>query len=60
MEPKILASWLLVAAYAMTILAIVLRGARRNKSVADYALGNIAFSPIAVGLALAEKPGVGK
>ncbi len=44
---------MLVAAYAMTILAIVLRGARRNKSVADYALGNIAFSPIAVGLALA-------
>jgi sodium/pantothenate symporter len=31
----------------------VVRGARRNQSVADYAVGNIAFSPLAVGLALA-------
>ncbi|MCP4204153.1 MAG: sodium:solute symporter [bacterium] len=53
MEPKILASWLLVLAYMTTIIVLVVRGARRNKSVADYAVGNIAFSPIAVGLALA-------
>ena len=53
MEPKILASWLLVIAYMAAIIVLVVRGARRNKSVADYAIGNIAFSPIAVGLALA-------
>ncbi len=53
MEAKILASWLLIAGYAAAILALVVRGARRNKSVEDYAVGNIAFSPVAVGLALA-------
>ncbi len=53
MEAKVIASWILVASYAITIIALVVRGARRNKSVADYAVGNIAFSPIAVGLALA-------
>ncbi len=53
MEAKILASWLLIAGYAAAIIALVVRGARRNKSVEDYAVGNIAFSPVAVGLALA-------
>jgi len=52
-DPKTLASWLLVLAYVSIIVVLVVRGARRNRSVADYALGNIAFSPIAVGLALA-------
>ncbi len=53
MEAKILASWVLIFCYCATILTLVVRGARRNKSVADYAVGNIAFSPVAVGLALA-------
>ncbi len=53
MEVKTIASWLLVISYAIAIIVLVVRGARRNKSVADYAVGNIAFSPIAVGLALA-------
>lgn len=53
MEIKTLASWVLVAGYVATILALVVRGARRNKSVADYAVGSIVFSPLAVGLALA-------
>lgn len=53
MDPKILASQALVIAYATAILALVVRGARRNTSVADYAVGNIAFSPVAVGIALA-------
>ncbi len=53
MEAKVLASWILVALYVSTIIVLVLRGARRTKGVADYALGNIAFSPVAVGLALA-------
>ncbi|MEM1177406.1 MAG: sodium:solute symporter [Acidobacteriota bacterium] len=53
MEPSILASWLLISVYVAAILALVVRGARRNKSVEDYAVGSIAFSPVAVGLALA-------
>lgn len=53
MDAKILASWLLIAGYATAILVLVVRGARRNRSVEDYAVGNIAFSPVAVGLALA-------
>jgi sodium/pantothenate symporter len=53
MDPKIVASWLLVLGYAAAIVVLVVRGARRNKSVSDYAVGSIAFSPVAVGLALA-------
>lgn len=53
MDPKILASWILIVVYVATILGLVVRGARRNRSVADYAVGNLAFSPVAVGLALA-------
>ena len=47
------AGWILVLAYAALILVFVVRGARSNKSLADYALGSFAFSPVAVGLALA-------
>lgn len=53
METAVLASWLLIVGYAAAIVALVVRGARRNESVEDYAVGNIAFSPVAVGLALA-------
>jgi sodium/pantothenate symporter len=53
LDPSVLASWGLLAAYAAAILALVVRGARRNKNVADYAVGTLAFSPVAVGLALA-------
>ncbi|MEM9291100.1 MAG: sodium:solute symporter [Acidobacteriota bacterium] len=53
MEAQTLASWLLIFLYAGAIVALVVRGARRNRSVQDYAVGNIAFSPVAVGLALA-------
>jgi sodium/pantothenate symporter len=53
MTPAVLASWTLVVAYAGAIVALVVHGARRNRSVADYAVGNIRFSPVAVGLALA-------
>ncbi|SIQ69960.1 sodium:solute symporter family transporter [Pontibacter lucknowensis] len=47
------AGWVLVVAYAGIILFFVIRGALRIRSISDYALGNVAFSPIAVGLALA-------
>lgn len=47
------AAWILVAAYMAVILFFVVRGARRNKDISDYALGSISFSPVSVGLALA-------
>ena len=53
MSNTILASGVLIALYAAAVIALVVRGARRNKSVEDFAVGNIAFSPVAVGLALA-------
>jgi len=47
------AGWALVLAYMAVILVFVVRGARRNRSLVDYALGSVHFSPVAVGLALA-------
>ncbi len=47
------AGWFVVLSYAGVILYFVIRGARQTKSINDYALGSIAFSPVAVGLALA-------
>ncbi|WP_439880704.1 sodium:solute symporter family transporter [Pontibacter sp. MBLB2868] len=47
------AGWILVIAYAALILFFVVRGALRIRSISDYALGSVAFSPVAVGLALA-------
>lgn len=47
------ASWLAVVIYILVILFFVVRGARKISNISDYAVGNIAFSPIAVGLALA-------
>lgn len=45
--------WVAVVAYMGLILYFVIRGALKTKSISDYALGNITFSPVAVGLALA-------
>ncbi|MCB2201016.1 sodium:solute symporter [bacterium] len=47
------AGWVLILAYMAVVLFFVVRGAKKNSSMADYAVGSIAFSPIAVGLALA-------
>ena len=47
------ASWIAVIAYMAVILFFVIRGARKITNISDYAVGSIAFSPIAVGLALA-------
>lgn len=44
---------LAVAAYSLLILWLVIRGARKTKSISDYALGSIQFSPYALGLSLA-------
>jgi len=43
----------LIMAYAGVILFLVIRGARRTKSLSDYAVGTSGFSPIVVGLSLA-------
>ena len=47
------AGWVLVIAYSAVILYFVIRGAIKIKNINDYAIGNVSFSPIAVGLALA-------
>jgi sodium/pantothenate symporter len=47
------ATWILIVIYVLITLLIVVRGALKTKTVADYALGNVGFSPVAVGLALA-------
>ena len=49
----VVATWILIIFYTIVTLIIVIRGALKTKTVADYALGNVGFSPIAVGLALA-------
>lgn len=49
----VIASWLLVFFYASLIIYFVVRGALKTKTIKDYAVGNINFSPIAVGLSLA-------
>lgn len=47
------ASAILIALYAGIILFFVIRGAMRTRSMADYAVGTIQFTPTVVGLSLA-------
>ncbi|MGD9486575.1 MAG: sodium/pantothenate symporter [Calditrichaceae bacterium] len=49
----IVAGWIFILCYMGVILFFVIRGAMKIKTISDYAVGNIAFSPVAVGLALA-------
>jgi sodium/pantothenate symporter len=49
----VVATTILLVLYAALILFFVVRGALKIKSISDYAVGNISFSPIAVGLSLA-------
>jgi len=46
-------AWIAVAIYCAAILFIVVRGALRTRTLADYAVGSAGFSPVAVGLSLA-------
>ena len=48
-----LATTVLVIIYAVVILFLVIRGARQTRSLSDYAVGSLAFSPVMVGLSLA-------
>lgn len=52
-QELITAGWILVSVYALVILYFVIKGAKNVKNIDDYALGNILFSPYAVGLSLA-------
>ena len=49
----LIAVWICLALYAGVILYFVIRGARRTKTMADYATGTFNFSPAAIGLSLA-------
>ncbi len=50
---QVIGTWILIAIYASVILYFVIKGALKTKSLSDYAIGNINFSPISVGLSLA-------
>jgi sodium/pantothenate symporter len=49
----LIAVWICLALYATVILYFVIRGARRTKTMSDYATGTFQFSPAAIGLSLA-------
>ncbi len=50
---QVIGGWILIGIYAAAILFFVIRGALRTKSMQDYALGTLNFSPLFVGLSLA-------
>ncbi len=50
---QVTGAWILVILYMLVILFFVVRGALRIKSISDYAVGNIVFSPTAVAFSLA-------
>ena len=50
---QVIGTWILVAVYSSFIIYFVVKGALQIKSISDYAVGNITFSPVAVGLSLA-------
>lgn len=50
---QVIGTWILLALYMSVILYFVIKGARKVKNISDYALGNVFFSPVAVGLSLA-------
>jgi sodium/pantothenate symporter len=50
---QIFGTWILIAFYASAVLFFVIKGARGTKSMKDYAVGSISFSPMFVGMSLA-------
>lgn len=50
---QIIGTWILIILYAALILYFVVRGALKTKNLNDYAVGNVNFSPVFVGLSLA-------
>ena len=49
----VVATAVLVAAYAAVILFLVIRGARQTTTLSEYAVGSLAFHPVMVGFSLA-------
>ena len=49
----VLAVWISLFAYIGLIVFFVVRGARLTKTIADYAVGNMNFSPVVLGFSLA-------
>jgi len=52
-QTQIIGAWILVILYSGVILFFVIRGALKIRNMADYAIGSMSFSPVAVGLSLA-------
>lgn len=52
-QTQVFGTWILIFLYMGVILYFVIRGALKIKNISDYAIGNIRFSPVAVGLSLA-------
>ncbi|MCK9205935.1 MAG: hypothetical protein M0P66_02380 [Salinivirgaceae bacterium] len=50
---QVIGASILLALYGIAILYFVIKGAKGTKSISDYALGSISFSPVFVGLSLA-------
>jgi len=50
---QVTGTWILILIYISVILYLVFKGASKTKSISDYALGSVMFSPVAVGLSLA-------
>ncbi len=50
---QVFGTWVLIALYSSAILYFVIKGALSIKSMKDYAVGNISFSPYFVGMSLA-------
>jgi sodium/pantothenate symporter len=50
---QVIGTWILILLYATVILYFVVKGALKIKNLSDYAVGNINFSPVSVGLSLA-------
>ncbi|MGE4287996.1 MAG: hypothetical protein AB7E36_04855 [Salinivirgaceae bacterium] len=50
---QVIGTWILIILYASAIIYFVIKGASRIKSMKDYAVGNVSFSPVFVGLSLA-------
>jgi len=52
-QAQVIGTWILIGLYMALILYFVIKGALKIKNISDYAIGNISFSPTAVGLSLA-------
>jgi len=52
-QAQVFGTWILIGLYMALILYFVIKGALKIKNISDYAIGNISFSPTAVGLSLA-------